>query len=201
MLTQDLCLSSKGLYFPMKYYSWHIAKVGVKHQSLSQSNSSFMTFNRGCNQINTTGVKPEFILDFLWGSCYLIFSFMCMFGRLFFVLFPLTIVLSVLRFTDHNYHFGIFKIFSLKKYTKSVSSSHQSKKDRQYNDQKKKDKRTNNDLQNTTQKTNDRATRTTLKWGGRTQVLHRVSSSCSMSYYSYYKTSDKSRRKKGSDCD
>jgi len=50
------------------------------------------------------------------------------------------------------------------------------------------------------QKTNDRATRTTLKWGGGTHVLHMVSSPCSMSYYSYYKTSDKSWRKKGSDC-
>ena len=37
--------------------------------------------------------------------------------------------------------------------------SRQSKKDRQYNGQKKKGKRTNNDQQNITRKTNDRATR------------------------------------------
>ena len=37
--------------------------------------------------------------------------------------------------------------------------SRKSKKDRQYNGQKKKDNRTNNDLQNITRKTNDRATR------------------------------------------
>jgi hypothetical protein len=52
---------------------------------------------------------------FLWGSCYLIFSFMCMFCRLLFVLlyiFFLGIVLSVLlRFTDSDCPFGIFKLF------------------------------------------------------------------------------------------
>jgi molecular chaperone GrpE (heat shock protein) len=37
--------------------------------------------------------------------------------------------------------------------TKRVIRSRNSKKDRQYNSQKKKYKRTNNDLQNTTQKT------------------------------------------------
>ena len=51
------------------------------------------------NQINTTGVTsgagtaypseaPEFIPDFQWGSCYSIFSFMCMFCRSLFVLLP-----------------------------------------------------------------------------------------------------------------
>ena len=35
-------------------------------------------------------------------------------------------------------------------YTKEVSRSRKSKKDRQYNGQKKKENRTNNDLQNTT---------------------------------------------------
>ena len=45
--------------------------------------------------------------------------------------------------------------------TKEVIRSSNSKKDWQYNGQKKKYKRTNNDLQNITQKTKDRATRTT----------------------------------------
>ena len=49
---------------------------------------------------------------------------------------------------------------------KGVIKSSRSKKDRQYNCQKKKDKRTNNDLQNTTQKTKDQATRILLKTGG-----------------------------------
>jgi hypothetical protein len=45
-----------------------------------------------------------------WGSCFLIFSFMCMFCRSLFV--PLAIVLSVLlQFTDSDYPFGIFKLF------------------------------------------------------------------------------------------
>jgi hypothetical protein len=42
--------------------------------------------------------------------------------------------------------------------TKGVIKNCKSKKDIQYNGQKKKVKRTNNDLQNTTQKTKDRAT-------------------------------------------
>ena len=36
---------------------------------------------------------------------------MCMFSRLLFVLFLLAVVLSVLRFTDSDYSFGIFKLF------------------------------------------------------------------------------------------
>jgi len=38
---------------------------------------------------------PEFTPGFEWDSCYSIFSFMCMFCRLLFVLFLLAIVLSV----------------------------------------------------------------------------------------------------------
>jgi len=45
--------------------------------------------------------------------------------------------------------------------TKGVIRSHKSKKDGQYNGQK----RTNNDLQNITQETKDQATRTPLKTG------------------------------------
>ena len=44
--------------------------------------------------------------------CSLIFSFMCMFCRSLFVLFLMAIVLSViLRYTDSDYLFGIFKLF------------------------------------------------------------------------------------------
>jgi hypothetical protein len=49
--------------------------------------------------------------------------------------------------------------------TKGVIRYCKSKKDIQYNGQKKKVKRTNNDLQNITQKTKDRATRTPQKQG------------------------------------
>jgi hypothetical protein len=52
---------------------------------------------------------PEFTLGFYWGSCYSIFSFMCMFCP--FVYFLLAIVLSVLlRYTDSDYPFVIFKL-------------------------------------------------------------------------------------------
>jgi hypothetical protein len=62
---------------------------------------------------------PEYLSSprFYWGSCYSIFSFMCMFSRSLFVLmyfFLLAIVLSVvLRYTDSDYPFGIFKLFLL----------------------------------------------------------------------------------------
>ena len=70
---------------------------------------------------------------YLVGSCYSIFSFMCMFYRLLFVLFPFTfghcvgpsltygfwlllwyllaIVLALHWLTDSDYSFGIFKLF------------------------------------------------------------------------------------------
>ena len=42
---------------------------------------------------------------------YFICTFMCVFYRSLFVLFLLSIVLSVLRYTDSDYPFGILKIF------------------------------------------------------------------------------------------
>ena len=59
--------------------------------------SSFTTYYRVCNQINTTGAisgavtaypsgAPGFTPGFQWGSCYSIFSFICMFCRSLFVL-------------------------------------------------------------------------------------------------------------------
>ena len=57
----------------------------------------------------------KFTLSFLWGWCYSIFSFICMFCRdpcLSFVLFLLTILLSVLlRYTNYDCPFDIFKFF------------------------------------------------------------------------------------------
>ena len=50
-------------------------------------------------------------------------------------------------------------------YTKGVTRSRTSKKDKQHNGQKKKDKRTNNDLQNIHDKAKDRVTRTLLQTG------------------------------------
>ena len=59
--------------------------------------SSFMTYHRVCNLINTTSATsgagtayhfgaPEFIPGFYWGSCYAIFRFICMFRRSLFVI-------------------------------------------------------------------------------------------------------------------
>ena len=88
--------------------------------------SSFMNYHRGSNQSNPTGATsgartaypsgaPEFIPGFQWGSCYSIFRFMCMFLQIVvcpFVLFLLAILFSVLlRYTDSDYPFVIFKLF------------------------------------------------------------------------------------------
>jgi hypothetical protein len=53
---------------------------------------------------------PEFTTGCKWGSCYSIFSFMCMFCKSFFVPFLLVIV-CLLRFTDSDYPIDIFKLF------------------------------------------------------------------------------------------
>jgi len=68
---------------------------------------------------------PEFTPGFKGGSCYSIFSFMCMFCRSLFVLFLLAIVLSVLlRYADSDYPFGIFKLFLSSVNTIFFKSSH-----------------------------------------------------------------------------
>ena len=68
--------------------------------------------------LNTSGAGttyPSGAPEFSWGSRYSIFSFMCIVLKIVvcpFVLLLLTIVLSVLlRFTDSEYPFGIFKLF------------------------------------------------------------------------------------------
>ena len=76
----------------------------------------------------------------------------------------------------------------VEKCCKRVIRIRKSKKDRQYNGQKKQEnKRTNNDLQNTTQKTKDWSTRTPLKTGGELRCLVRVGN-----LYSCYKRCDMS---------
>jgi hypothetical protein len=61
----------------------------------------------------------------MWGSCSSIFSFVCMVCRSFFVLlsfFPLDIVSSVLlRFTDSDSLFGIFKLFLFRDFKSRLS--------------------------------------------------------------------------------
>ena len=57
-------------------------------------------------------------MSYSGSSCYSIFSLMCMVCRslfVLFVLFPLAIVFSVLlRFTDIDFLFGIFKLFFIR---------------------------------------------------------------------------------------
>ena len=67
--------------------------------------------------------------------------------------------------------------------TKRVIRSRKSKKDTQYNGQKKNDKRINIDLQQTTQKTEYGAKRIPLNTGGGLMYLGRVVGSCSSSAF------------------
>ena len=85
--------------------------------------SHWLLNNGRTNLINTTGATsgagtaypsgaPECTPRFQRGSCYSIFSFRCMFCRPLFVLFLVAIVLSVLlRYTDSDCPFCIFKLF------------------------------------------------------------------------------------------
>ena len=88
----------------------------------------FTTYHRICNQINTTGTTsgagtanpsgaPEFTPGFQWGFVLLDLYFYVYVLQIVvcpFVLFLLAIVLSVLlRYTDSDYLFGIFKLFFL----------------------------------------------------------------------------------------
>ena len=78
--------------------------------------SPFMTYHRVCNKSNTTGANSgtgtaypsgahEFTLDFWWGSCYTMFSFLCRLFQiivcpfvLFFFVWPLNCLSLDLRF-------------------------------------------------------------------------------------------------------
>ena len=82
------------------------------------------TYYRVCNQINTTGATsgtgtaypsgaPEFTSGFQWGSCYSIFSFICMLCRSLFVLLCFFFWLLCCLFFDIRFLIGIFKLFFL----------------------------------------------------------------------------------------
>ena len=73
---------------------------------------------RQCSRICYPSGAPEVIPGFQWGSSYSIFSFLCSVLQIVFffcpfVLFSLAIALSILRFADFDYSFGIFKLFIL----------------------------------------------------------------------------------------
>ena len=80
-------------------------------------------YRRVCNNINITGATsrsgttypsgaPDFTLGFLWGSCYSIFSCMCMFCRSLFVLLScdLQILLTLLVSSNSSYRIAPFKV-------------------------------------------------------------------------------------------
>ena len=115
-----------------KFYGRHhdlVDRYGISVSQMTTCRENFpvlfpfTTYHRVCNQMITKGAisgagtvylsgAPEFTPGCQWGSCNSIISFMCMCCRSFcFVFFLLAIVLSVLRFTDSDYPFGIFKLF------------------------------------------------------------------------------------------
>ena len=96
VIQNDIILNTihNKMYMLLDFGSVAICSTCRKHFPVLYS---FMTYHRVYNQINTTGANsgavtaypsgpPEFTPGFQWGSCYLIFSLMCMFCRSLFVL-------------------------------------------------------------------------------------------------------------------
>ena len=90
----------------------------VRHSQTMYENTIFLLTRRVPlveQKLFTLPGAPDFTSCFLWGSCYSIFSFSCMFCRSLLVLlclFYLVTVLSVLPFTDSDYPSGIFKHYN-----------------------------------------------------------------------------------------
>ena len=85
------------MIYQVKGYTSIITQL-QKSNGLILHYCDFITYHRVCNQINTTGVTRGARTDYLsgaheftpgiwWGSCYSIFSFICMFCRSMVVLF------------------------------------------------------------------------------------------------------------------
>ena len=99
-------------------------ELSIKLIEMTNCQQTYIHRHKNVAGINRLMAFQSYPLDswispgFYWGSCYLIFSFMCMFCRSLFgfffgVLFLLAIVLSVLLwYTDSDYPFSIFKLFS-----------------------------------------------------------------------------------------
>ena len=107
-LLLDVCVSPKK--DKIKVGTASIYKALTVHPSRSPRFTSALS-GAGIVTLSKHLSSPQV---FSVGSCYSSFSFMCMFCRslfVLFVLFLLAFVLSVLRFTDSDYSFGIFKIF------------------------------------------------------------------------------------------
>ena len=90
--------------------NWNVHRLTKLLNDIRSVINTRMTMMRWDLPFRSTWVHPRFLVGFV-----LLFSFMCMFCRSLFVLlyfFLLAIVLSVLlRYTDSDCHFGIFKLF------------------------------------------------------------------------------------------
>ena len=107
------------------YYKWQ--RICSTCRNHFPDRSSCMIYHWVCNYIKTLDATsgagtaypfeaPDFIPGMRWGSCYSIFSFMCMFCRSLCICVLFGITLSVLlRFTDFDYPIGIFKHFLQRK--------------------------------------------------------------------------------------
>ena len=98
--TDDVVIYTKMLNF-LQWYFLNSGLLILQLRLICRKHfpvlSSFTTYYRVCNQINTTGAtsragtaypsgEPEYTPGFQWSSCYSIFSFICMFCRSLFVL-------------------------------------------------------------------------------------------------------------------
>jgi hypothetical protein len=83
--------------------------------SLSDSIKTSIVFSLGQYLAGNKGNNKMFTPGFKWGSCYSIFSFICIFwwSFLYFLLFLLAMELSLLLYADYNYPFGIFQLFEM----------------------------------------------------------------------------------------
>ena len=102
--------SPHGLKPPLMGLMIYCSQASVFHLSVKCQK---LTYSRRTALYSTLlSGALESIPGYQWGSCYTILCFMCIFCRSLFVLFLLTIVLSVfLRFTNSDYSFCIFKHF------------------------------------------------------------------------------------------
>jgi len=102
-----------GVVLPILFFLFvYLSTASCAQYRLCLFISPVLSWYRQTTELRTLVSHLSSLQVFIGGSCYSIFSFMCMFcGSLFVLLycFLLDIVLSVLRrYTDSNYRFSIF---------------------------------------------------------------------------------------------
>jgi hypothetical protein len=73
-----------GKYFSIFYFHWALHERGPLYEQ--GNNSHVIWYFYTLSIIAYPSGAPEFTPGFKWGSCYSIFTFICMFGRSLFVL-------------------------------------------------------------------------------------------------------------------